>query len=172
MVNMKSRATSLLAIVTVLSGAAVQAAQAPTAAAQVSSAGVADNPLQLAPDHVTISVADIEKEAAWYAQVLGFKETSSSKGEDFQHRQLSIPGVYRVDLSWKKGSARHTVGPPSDLEQGWRHIVFTTPDLEATLQHLRAHKVEVRVDRNQKTNAISQMFITDPEGNEIELQRR
>jgi catechol 2,3-dioxygenase-like lactoylglutathione lyase family enzyme len=137
-----------------------------------SSAGSVDNPLELRSDHVTISVADIDKLEAWYVQVLGFREIARGKGVDFEHRQLSIPGVYRIDLSWRKGSARHTVGPPSDLEQGWRHIVFTTPNLENTLQSLGAQKVEVRVDRNTKDNAISQLFITDPEGNEIELQRR
>jgi catechol-2,3-dioxygenase len=131
-----------------------------------------DNPLQLKSDHVTLSVADIDKVEAWYVTVLGFKEFSrGGRLEDgFLHRQLSIPGVYRIDLSWRKGSARHTVGPPSDMEQGWRHIVFTTPDLENTLKLLQARSVEVRVDRNSKDHSISQMFVTDPEGNEIELQ--
>jgi catechol 2,3-dioxygenase-like lactoylglutathione lyase family enzyme len=171
MVNMKTIPVSVFAMV--LTGLAVFPARAQTpVAAQVSPAGPVDNPLDLRSDHVTISVADIEKVAAWYVQVLGFKETARNKSDGFEHRQLSIPGVYRIDLSWRKGSVRHTVGAPSDLEQGWRHIVFTTPNLENTLQWLRARKVEVRVDRSAKDNTISQMFIMDPDGNEIELQHR
>ena len=131
-----------------------------------------DNPLQLTPHHATISVADLDKEEAWYIQVLGFKESSRAKrGEDFEHATLTLGSAYRIDLSWQKGSARHTVGAPSDMEQGWRHIVFTTPSLEKILPILQANKPDMRVDRNAKTNAISQIFIRDPEGNEIELQQ-
>jgi catechol 2,3-dioxygenase-like lactoylglutathione lyase family enzyme len=173
MVYKKSGTTVLFVMVTILLGLGRLPAQAP-ATAQAPPTASADNPLQLKSDHVTLSVADIEKVAAWYVGVLGFKEFSrGGKLEDgFLHRQLNIPGVYRIDLSWRRGSARHTVGPPSDMEQGWRHIVFTTPNLEYTLQLLHAKNVDVRVDRNAKDNSISQMFITDPEGNEIELQHQ
>ena len=132
-----------------------------------------DNPLQLKPDHATISVADLNKEEAWDVHVLGFKEFARTKrGDDFEHVELRLGTVYRIDLSWQKGSARHTVGAPSDMEQGWRHIVFTTPNLDKTLQWLQTQKVDMRVDRDAKTNAISQIFVRDPEGNEIELQHQ
>jgi len=142
------------------------------AAAQSATTAAGDNPLQLTADHVTISVADIDKEEAWYAQVLGFKEFVSrgNPGDDFRHCELRIPGVYRIDLSYRRGSVRHTVGAPSDMEQGWRHIVFKTANLEDALRYLRVRNVDVKVDRNPKDNAINQLFITDPEGNEIELQ--
>jgi catechol 2,3-dioxygenase-like lactoylglutathione lyase family enzyme len=131
----------------------------------------ADNPLQLTSDHVTISVADIEKEAAFYTYVLGFKELSriGKTGDDFQHRTLGIAGVYRIDLSQRKGSVRHTVGTPSDLEQGWRHIVFKTPNLENTLKLLTAKNATLKVNRN-KDGVLTEIFVSDPEGNEIELQ--
>ncbi len=134
----------------------------------------ADNPLGLRSDHVTVSVADIDKEATWYEHVLGFTEFARSGDEKdgFLHRQLRILGVYRIDLSWRRGSVRHTVGAPSDLEQGWRHIVFTAPDLESVLQTLRAKHIEVRVDRDKQDQKITQLFIVDPEGNEIEIQSR
>jgi catechol 2,3-dioxygenase-like lactoylglutathione lyase family enzyme len=135
------------------------------------SAPSADNPLRLTVDHVTISVADIDKVAAWYVQVLGFKEVGRGNEPDgLVHRELRISGVFRVDLSSRKGSVRHTVGLPSDMEQGWRHLVFKTPSLETALQLLQAKHIDIRVGRNPKDNTIRQLFILDPEGNEIELQ--
>jgi catechol 2,3-dioxygenase-like lactoylglutathione lyase family enzyme len=146
------------------------AARAPLGAVLAPSPASADNPLQLTVDHGTLSVADIDKEVAWYVDVLGFKEVGGGKmGDNFDHRELRIPGVFRIDLSWQKGSARH-IGPASDMEQGWRHIVFKTPNLDQALELLQAKNVAVKVNRNKKTNAITEMFIQDPEGNEIELQ--
>lgn len=176
----KSCTTALLVMVLILGGhlqaQAPASAQAPTAARAplgavlAPSPASADNPLQLTVDHGTLSVADIDKEVAWYVEVLGFKEVGGGKmGDNFDHRELRIAGVFRIDLSWQKGSARH-IGPPSDMEQGWRHIVFKTANLDHALELLQAKNVEVKVDRNKKTNAITEMFIQDPEGNEIELQ--
>ena len=162
-----SGATTLLVSVAALLGLS----QVP-AHAQAPASASADNPLQLKSDHVTISVADVEKEAAFYSNVLGFKELSSigKPGDDFQHRTLGIAGVYRVDLSQRKGSVRHTVGAPSDLEQGWRHIVFKVPNLENTLKLLNAKSANLKVNRN-KDGVLTEIFVLDPEGNEIELQK-
>jgi len=145
------------------------AASAPLGPVLAPSPLSADNPLQLTVDHGTISVADIDKEEEWYVRVLGFKTVGGRKTDTFAHRELRIAGVFRIDLSWQKGSARH-IGPASDMEQGWRHIVFKTPNLDHALELLQAQNVEVKVDRSAKTNVITEMFIHDPEGNEIELQ--
>lgn len=162
--------TLLVATMMLLAQLQAQAAQQP-ATVIATPAPSADNPLQLKADHVTISVADIDKVQAWYVDVLGFKEFGrGNEANGLVHRELRIPGVFRVDLSWRKGSARHTVGKPSDMEQGWRHLVFKTPELDHALQWLHSKQVDVRVIRNPKDNAILMLFMTDPEGNEIELQ--
>src|ERR1700722_1571198 len=64
------------------------------------------NPMQLQADHVTASVADLDKEEAWYQRVFGFREIVRHKrGPDFEVRHLSL-GVYHIDLAWQKGSVR------------------------------------------------------------------
>src|SRR5271165_1995052 len=102
MIRTKSSTTALFVLALALLCLSRLASQAPASAS-------ADNPLQLAPSHFALSVADIDKEAAWYHDVLGFKEYERiPHGTDFVHCALKIPGVYRIDLNWQKGSVRHT----------------------------------------------------------------
>ncbi|MHB8286404.1 MAG: VOC family protein [Caulobacteraceae bacterium] len=87
------------------------------------------NPLQLSPHHVTASVADLEKESAWYTRVLGFRVTGRFEDDvNLKVRQMGIPG-YRIDLVWKKGSApgRQALGA---AQQGWLHVVFQTSAID------------------------------------------
>jgi catechol 2,3-dioxygenase-like lactoylglutathione lyase family enzyme len=125
------------------------------------------NPLQLAPHHVTASVADVEKESEWYQRVLGFREIGrENKSPDFALRQMGIPG-YRIDLRWSKGTlrpAREGVQPA----QGWFHVVFATPRIDAAYQKLVAEKTDVKAYRNEQS-AIMRMIVHDPEGNEVEI---
>jgi catechol 2,3-dioxygenase-like lactoylglutathione lyase family enzyme len=125
------------------------------------------NPLQLAPHHVTASVADIDKESEWYQRVLGFREIArENNGTDFALRQMGIPG-YRIDLRWSKGTvrpAREGVQPG----QGWFHVVFKTPKIEAVLQKLTDEKTDVKAYKNGQA-LITRMVVHDPEGNEVEI---
>jgi catechol-2,3-dioxygenase len=137
------------------------------AMAQVS----ADNPLQLATDHVSLSVADIDKEAAWYEDVLGFKEYKrGGEGTNTLDSHLRIPGVYRIDLFQQKGSARHTTPGSGFQEQGYTHIVFKTAlSLDTVNQQLLAKNATVVADKD-KNGSVTNILVRDPEGNEIEIQ--
>lgn len=124
--------------------------------------GTDANPLKLSPHHVTASVADIEKEAEWYERVLGFKEVRHLKdGANFELRQLGIPG-YRIDLSWRKGSTR------GQGEQGWFHVGFKSPAIEADYKRLQELGTDVKANRNDK-GGLAQLVFHDPEGNELEI---
>lgn len=137
---------------------------------QSAGAAPAGNPLQLTPDHATIAVADMDKEVEWYQRVLGFALGERIKmGDTAQVSHLSIPG-YRIDLSWHKESVRHAV-LKRDLEQGWVHVVFKASDIDAVYNRLMAEKAELTgVDRD-KDAKITQVFVNDAEGNEIEFVR-
>jgi catechol 2,3-dioxygenase-like lactoylglutathione lyase family enzyme len=127
------------------------------------------SPMEITPSHATLSVANLNTEVAWYAQVMGFKLTSRAKrGGDFEIAETSIPG-YRIDMSWRKGSVRHHV-LDFDTDQGWMHIVFQSPTLEADYNRLVALKADVKAN-NDKDSTIGRLIIHDPEGNEIEIQR-
>lgn len=130
-----------------------------------------DNPLELTPDHVTLSVADIDKEAAWYHDVLGFTEYKrGGSGTDTLDCHLRIPGVYRIDLFQQKGSARHTTPGLGFKEQGYTHIVFKTAmSLDTVNQQLIAKNATVVADKD-KNGTVTNILVRDPEGNEIEIQ--
>jgi catechol 2,3-dioxygenase-like lactoylglutathione lyase family enzyme len=179
----KSTATNVFMMAVALLGAGHLGAQVQAAARGPASASTsAYNPLQLAPSHFTLSVADIDKEAAWYHDVLGFQEYERvPHGSDFVHCSLRIPGVYRVDLNWQKGSARHltpgflqsggaTGKGVGNMEQGYTHIVFKTAlSLDTVDQQLTAKNAKV-VAATDKNGTVSNILVYDPEGNEIEIQ--
>lgn len=126
------------------------------------------NPLELSPHHATASVADIDKETAWYEQVLGFKELQRfNTSPDFQLRQMGIPG-YRIDLVWQKGSSRQRLS--GYAAQGWLHVVFKTPVIDADLKRLEELKTDVKATRDDKS-VVTRLTFHDPEGNELEIVR-
>jgi len=124
----------------------------------------------LVPDHATLSVENLDREAEWYERVLGFKvfSKSISNGHDINWH-LVIPG-YRIDLVKTEGSKRAAPVDPIFLQQGWIHVSFHVEDVAGALQILRAHHIEVRVKNDEKGNPI-QLRFDDPEGNQIEIRR-
>ena len=148
--------------ITVISGLLL-AAVAPPLSAQTT----LSNPLQLTPHHATISVADVDKETQWYQRVLGCVEVNRFHGsDDFEVRQMAIAG-YRIDLVWQRGSSRQhaTTGY---FTQGWLHVVFKTPAIDAAYQRLVELGTDVKADKNPQA-AIARLIFHDPEGNELEI---
>jgi catechol 2,3-dioxygenase-like lactoylglutathione lyase family enzyme len=126
------------------------------------------NPLQLSPHHATAEVADIDKETNWYESILGFKEIQRFKdGSDYELRQMGIPG-YRVDLLWQRGSVRPSPGK-SVPNQGWLHVVFKSPIIDAVYKVLVDKGTDVKAFRNGPSPAITRLTLHDPEGNEVEI---
>ena len=124
----------------------------------------------LVPDHATLSVENIEREAEWYERVLGFKVFSKSEANpDFRNWRLVIPG-YRIDIVKWKGSHREPEGSSVYLKQGWTHVVFHVPEVAAAVKALEALHVETTVNKDPKGVPI-QCLIRDPEGNQIEIRR-
>jgi catechol 2,3-dioxygenase-like lactoylglutathione lyase family enzyme len=136
-------------------------------AAQALAQAPADTPLQLTPDHATVSVADLDREVAWFQRVLGFKVAERIKGADFEVVHMTIP-TFRIDVSAHKGAVGHR-GPDPGMELGWMHIVFKTPDIEAAYNQLVALQADVKEYKN-KDSTINRLLVHDPEGNEIEIQ--
>lgn len=128
------------------------------------------NPLRLSPQHATVVVANLGREVAWYEHVLGFrKRRSFLSGPVFKLQQMTIP-EYRIDLVWQKGSARPR-HRPEYFQQGWVHVDFATPAIEADLRRLHAEHVQVTVIRDGQS-AVRRLVLHDPEGNEIEILPR
>jgi|GEM_PF-1880836 len=134
--------------------------------ANAAEASVDPNPLRLAPDHATASVANLDSECAWYERVLGFQELSRGGQADFQVRHLGIPG-YRIDLVWQKGSSRQRLLSGA-LVQGWFHVVFKTDALDAAYQRLMTLGTDATANRSDQ-GALARLIVHDPEGNELEI---
>jgi catechol 2,3-dioxygenase-like lactoylglutathione lyase family enzyme len=125
----------------------------------------ANNPLQLSPHHVTALVANLDAESRWYQRVLGFQEVKRvADGSDFAMRQLTVPGC-RIDLVWRRASTKRAPDGAS-AAQGWLHVVFQTPDINAAFKRLTALGTDVKADRNAN-NIVEHLTFHDPEGNEI-----
>ena len=128
------------------------------------------NPMGLLPNHATASVADLEKESEWYRRVLGFHQVRRVHASpDFEVLQMGIPG-YRIDLVWQKGSSRPHEAQGS-FQQGWLHVVFETPAIDAAYKRLVDLGTDVKADRNTQA-AITRLVFHDPEGNELEIVPR
>lgn len=124
----------------------------------------------LVPDHATLSVENLDREAEWYERVLGFKVYSKSDSNpDFRNWHLVIPG-YRIDLVKYKGSRRPPKPDPIYLQQGWIHVVFHVDDMEAAWKTLQALHVDAKMNKDDK-GVPTQILLEDPEGNQVEIRR-
>jgi catechol 2,3-dioxygenase-like lactoylglutathione lyase family enzyme len=157
-----NHAARTLGVTAFLAFAMVSSAQSQTSSLNL-------NQLQLSPHHVTASVADLEEEASWYERVLGFRR-SERMGDpnSFLLYQMTMPG-YRIDLAWQKGSTNHRIGQGA-IEQGWLHVVFKTPNIDAAFKSLQAKGTDVKAYRDNKS-VITRIAFHDPEGNELEIVR-
>lgn len=121
-------------------------------------------------DHVTFSVANIDRMAEWYEKVFGFKvavRDNSTPGTIY--RQLRTPTL-RLDLVQYRGSARPPAAHSVFLHQGIAHLALSVPDLPAALAALNALHTDANLaDPGSKTPHI---VVHDPEGNEIEIFAR
>ena len=161
-----------LAVLVLASTATFAQQAAPAAAPDGSKAGAV---LGLQMNHASISVADIEKEAAWYIDTLGYSFRDEKKivhiGPVMQGTQLVIPG-FQLDLIQYTGSKRPETPKPIFMQQGYFHLAMTVADIEAAYNFLQAAGVEMQANRNRQTNKVSGIVLHDPEGNEIELNGR
>ena len=164
MVHRLKAMSLLFAFSVIVSGVAV-AQQATTASSETQAPPVTG----LVPDHATLSVENLDREAEWYGRVLGFKVLRKmDSNPDFINEQLAIPG-YRIDIIKYKGSKRPAPVDPLYLQQGWIHVVFHVDNVPDALKQLQALHVEPKV--NYEKGIPIQLLLHDPEGNEIEIRR-
>lgn len=124
----------------------------------------------LVPDHATLSVENIDKEAEWYGRVLGFKVLRRmDQNPDMINEQTAIPG-YRIDLIKYKGSARPPHRDSIYLTQGWVHVVFHVDDVPLAVKQVKALGIDAKINSDDKGTPI-QILLHDPEGNEVEVRR-
>jgi catechol 2,3-dioxygenase-like lactoylglutathione lyase family enzyme len=124
-------------------------------------------------DHAAMLVKDVERSSRFYGQVLGME-------------QIPRPSTFNFPGAWfSKGSFQiHLIGEDeagraAQVNPGYRrdemarghgaHVAFEVDDLEAAMQHLRAHDVEIVGGPRPRGDGVQQLYICDPDGYIIEL---
>ena len=114
-------------------------------------------------DHVVLRVADIDRAIAFYEQVLGL------------HVERRLPEIGLVQL--RAGSAMIDLVPRREDENDGRNmdhfaVRIERMDVPALSAHLRAHGVDPgEVRRRYGAEGYgSSIYITDPDGNTVELK--
>jgi len=129
-------------------------------------------------DHVGLSVADLDAQIAWYQRAFGWRVAAP-----FEIAAVGLRGAFLVgpegiaiELLERTGSthSRLATNPPDALlEQGWAHLCFRVDDIEATFDALVAAGAGVVTAPAAAPEPDTRFaFLTDPEGNFIELLDR
>ena len=122
-------------------------------------------------DHVVFRVADLQKVAAFYIDVLGARW--EKKQDDIGLYQLRV-GTSLVDLVPVDGKLGASGGAAPGREgRNVDHVCFRVLpwDGEAILAHLENHGFEGEiVSRYGAEGGGPSIYLTDPEGNNLELK--
>lgn len=129
-------------------------------------------------DHIGLSVADLDAQSRWYRDAFGMTTTST-----FEIPPVGLRGLFLVaesglviELLERAGSAHRTPAstPPDELlAQGWGHICLRVASVDETFAALVAAGAGVVTEPGPSPEpCVRFAFVTDPEGNFIELLDR
>lgn len=132
----------------------------------------------LRPDHVGLSVGDLEASISWYRDMLGFelvRIVDIPEAEDAGKVALVRQDDFLLELFCLPEAAalpeerRH---PSTDLlTQGVKHLALATADLDALVEGLKAKGVDLVWDIAVHDNTRC-AFVRDNTGNLVELVER
>jgi lactoylglutathione lyase len=132
-------------------------------------------------DHVGLAVADLTAEASWFCEVFGLVRELALRVEplDLSIEMLIHPGYgYRVELLRRPGPASVARGKPDTpaeaaLRHGYGHVAFDVTDLDAAYDRAVARGARpVIAPCPSPEPGVRMAFVTDPEGNLVELLHR
>lgn len=122
-----------------------------------------------------LSVADIDKETAWYTDMLGFKVAKElAMGQGGGKLRFLENGNERIEMVYTPGSkpGEQRPLPPNSTIQGWVQLTMEVPDLDAARAALTAKGVKLEAITPIPPLGIRIMFMRDPEGNLVELVQK
>ena len=113
--------------------------------------------------HACFTVSDLERSLEFYRDALGLKPAFDFVNKDGRRfgTYLHLGGRNFVELF------EGQLGEPAE-GQSYRHICLEVDDIESTVQTLRDRGIEVS-DPKLGGDQSWQAWITDPDGNRIEL---
>jgi catechol 2,3-dioxygenase-like lactoylglutathione lyase family enzyme len=121
---------------------------------------------------VGLTVADIARSRHFYGELLGLREEPEMKlpksmGVVGNTRYGFIAGATTVKF-WSRGELPVKTGAPARYT-GIRLMTAFVPDVDAACARLRERGVAIKVDPHDFADLARVAFITDPDGNWIEL---
>jgi catechol 2,3-dioxygenase-like lactoylglutathione lyase family enzyme len=125
--------------------------------------------------HAGLSVPDLDRSLTWYCEALGLRP-----GFRFEVPPIGLRGVFAlgdgdrgVELLEQAGSApgvAKTNPPEANAVQGFNHVCFQVDDLDAAYGRLIAcGAIDVWNPRQSPEPGVRMAYVTDPDGNLIEL---
>ena len=114
--------------------------------------------------HVAVRVTDVARARRFYAEVLGLEEIDRP-GFDFPGAWFRV-GVQQIHLIADPTPASSADTHPIDTRA--RHMALRVTSYRDTLAHLQAQSISC-VARPQNKTPWPQIYLTDPDGNVIEL---
>ena len=123
-------------------------------------------------DHVVIRAADLERMVTFYLDVLGCPVEKRRDDLGLVHMRA---GSTLIDLVWVEGKlGRQGGGAPSAVGRNMDHLCLRVEpfELEGLRRHLRSHGIEAgELYSNYGAEGEGpSLYISDPEGNLIELK--
>jgi glyoxylase I family protein len=118
--------------------------------------------------HIAIICSDYERSKRFYTEVLGLKVVQEvyRRERASWKLDLALGGTYVIELfSFPQPPPR----PSRPEATGLRHLAFSTPDIEATIEDLARKGVHTEPVRTDKYTGRKFTFFTDPDGLPLEL---
>ena len=120
--------------------------------------------------HVAFRITDLDRALDFYCHELGFREAFrlDREGEPspwIVYLQIA-PGHF-VELFPGAGE----IGPQPGASAGYNHFCLLVDDMDATLRQLAERGLEIAKSPAQGLDGNWQYWLTDPDGNRIELMQ-
>jgi glyoxylase I family protein len=115
--------------------------------------------------HIAVCVTDVPRAKRFYREVLGLVEVDRPPFP-FGGAWYELGDGRQLHLI--EYDAARTLRGTRDLDAKDGHLAFRVADYDTALAHLRSHGVEC-LERPHNVTPWKQLYITDPDGNEIEL---
>ncbi|MFI9828837.1 VOC family protein [Streptomyces sp. NPDC051913] len=129
-------------------------------------------------DHVGVNVRDLDAQTAWYKSAFGLKPVFEFhlEGPGLSGVVLEHPHGWRLELLARPDSRPGLKAPDpitAVLTEGYGHFAVTTPELDPVHAALVAHGAGEAVAPGPSPEpGVRMAWVTDPEGNLIELIER
>jgi catechol 2,3-dioxygenase-like lactoylglutathione lyase family enzyme len=129
-------------------------------------------------DHVGLTVADLPAMTAWYVSSLGLEVEFEFALDHVDLRGVMLLSAdgHRVELLHRPESAQglQAANPvEAALTQGFGHVAFDVPDVDAAYAALLAAGAGDRMSpRPSPEPGVRMAYVADPEGNLLELLDR